>query len=134
MSQAIKQYLKAIDRALCCDRQTKKSVLATLQSRIAETDAAEEAWSFDRLCERFGAPQALAESYLELAEPTAAQTTAKHRRGILFAVGAVLLTALLLWGVMLLSLYLEGRKNVGGFTVDLLSESEYLIAEDTTNA
>ena len=36
--------------------------------------------------------------------------------------------------IMLLSLYLEGRKNVGGFTVDLLSESEYLIAEDTTNA
>ena len=134
MNKAVSQYLKAIDRALRCDRQTKKSVLATLQSRIAETDAAEEAWSFDRLCERFGAPQALAESYLELTESAAPKNAAKHRRGILIAAGTVLLAALLLWGAVMLSLYLEGRKNVGGFTVDLLSESEYLIAEDTTNA
>ena len=134
MNKAVNQYLKAIDRALRCDRRTKKAVLATLQSRIAETDAAEEAWSFERLCNRFGAPQALTESYLELTEPAASQNAAKHRRGILIAAGAVLLAALLLWGVMLLSLYLEGRKNVGGFTVDILGESEYLLAEDTTNA
>ena len=134
MNKAVNQYLKAIDRALRCDQRTKKAVLATLQSRIAETDAAEEAWSFDMLCNRFGAPQALAESYLELTEPAASQNAAKHRRGILIAAGAVLLAALLLWGVMLLSLYLEGRKNVGGFTVDILGESEYLLAEDTTNA
>ena len=130
MNKAVSQYLKAIDRALCCDRQTKKAILKTLQARLHETDAAEAPLSFEMLCARFGAPEALAESYLEIAEPAPLQRAAKHRRGIWIAVVAVLLAALTIWAVTVFSLWQEGRQNVNGFTVDILSDGAAVQTED----
>ena len=43
-----------------------------------------------------------------------------------------LAAALLVWVAVLVSLHNEGKQNLGGFTVDLLGESEVLIAEDAS--
>ena len=133
MTKAIKQYLKAIERRLSCDRQTKKAYLAALQSRIAETEAAEEAYSYEALCARFGAPDALADRLMETLSPAQLKRAMSQKRTALLAAGIALLAALLVWGILMLSLYLEGRKNVNGFTVDVLSGSELLIPEDTAH-
>lgn len=130
MNKAVKQYLKAIERALCCDRRTKKGVLSTLQNRIAETDILEEAYDFEALCARFGAPDALANSFMGTIDPQTLRKSASRKRIILLILIGAVLAALLAWGIVMLLLFHEGQKNVNGFTVDLLDKTEYVLSED----
>ena len=130
MSPAVRQYLKAVDRALIGDKARRRRFLDTLRERITETGETPNDVSYASLCAQFGTPQEMAAAFLETAGPAGLTAAVTWKKKALLAAVIALAAALLVWVLVLASLHREGQKNLGGFTVDLLGESEVLIAED----
>ena len=132
MHPAVRQYLKAVSRALIGDRKRRRRFLDTLRERITETGETPDDVTYASLCVRFGTPQEMAAAFLETEGPAQVKAAVDWKKKALLAVAIALAVALLGWALVLVSLHREGQKNLGGFTVDLLDESEVLIAEDDT--
>ena len=130
MNPAVRQYLKAVDRALIGEKARRRRFLDTLRERITETGETPDDVSYASLCAQFGTPQEMAAAFLETEGPAGLKAAVTWKKKALLAAVIALAAALLVWVLVLASLHREGQKNLGGFTVDLLGESEVLIAED----
>lgn len=131
MHPAVRQYLKAVERALIGDKARRRRFLDTLRERITETGETPDDVTYASLCARFGTPQEMAAAFLETEGPAQLKAAVAWKKKVLLAVAIAIAAALLVWALVLASLHRAGQKNLGGFTVDLLGESEVLIAEDS---
>ena len=131
MNPAVRQYLKAVDRALIGEKARRRRFLDTLRERITETGETPDDVTYASLCARFGTPQEMAAAFFETEGPAQLKAAVAWKKKVLLAVAIAIAAALLVWALVLASLHRAGQKNLGGFTVDLLGESEVLIAEDS---
>ncbi len=120
MTKAGKQYLTAVRRTLRSNRAQKRQLLSDLRTRIEEFTQQSPHANYDALCGVFGAPQALADAYLETECGAVLSRRVARKRTVLAAVIAALLAALLLWGGMVWSLWREGHANLNGTVQDVL--------------
>lgn len=63
-TRAVKQYCRQIRRKLACSRKTKRELLDRIIPDLEEFAELHPHATVDDLCERFGSPQEVAESYI----------------------------------------------------------------------
>ena len=106
----LKNYVKRVRRLLLVKTDAASQFLAELENNIADYAEAENITDISKIEARFGAPEAIAKEFLANTDIEAVRKKLRLRR----VIAAVLIAALLVWGVALTALYIEGHNDMRG--------------------
>ena len=106
----LKKYVKRVRRLLLVKTDAAKRFLSDLENNIADYAEAEGIADISKIEARFGTPEAIAKEFFANTDIEAVRKKLTFRRVIV----AVLLAALLIWGIALTALYIEGHNDIGG--------------------
>ena len=106
----LKKYGKRVRRLLLVKTDAAAQFLAELENNIADYAEADGIADISKIEARFGTPEAIAKEFFANTDIEAVRKKLTIRR----VIAAVLIVALLLWGVALTALYIEGHNDMGG--------------------
>ena len=106
----LKNYVKRVRRLLLVKTDAAAQFLSELENNIADYAEAENITDISKIEARFGTPEAIAKEFFANTDIEAVRRKLALRRVIV----AVLIAALLLWGIALTALYIEGHNDMGG--------------------
>ena len=94
---AIKQYCKSVKKELSCPRKIKSDLIARIMPDLEAYADENPNASFDDICDHFGTPKEVAESYLSSLDEDELKKRLKNAKKIWIAVIAVCTVVLLVF-------------------------------------
>ncbi len=122
----IKTYLTQTKNFLICDSKLKKSIIAEIEESIYEYAENNGISDISQIYERFGTPEETAKTYLSQADPGKLKKTVSTKKIIVSA----LVTALIMFAVFLIAVFVDAHIDFNGFFEDLPIE---VISESVVN-
>ena len=123
MTDAGKAYLKQVKKALPGTTAQKKAYLkklsADIEERLEEDPALDEA----ALIRAFGAPDEVAAGFLEALDTTTVKKAFGWKKIVLIGV----IAAILIWLVAVITMWIDGHKNLDGIIIDYYGEPSSFI-------
>ena len=107
---AIKQYCKSVRKELSCPRKIKSDLIARIMPDLEAYADENPNASFDDICDHFGTPSEVAESYLASLDEDELKKRLNKAKKIRIAVIAVCTVILLLFITMMVCLILHNKE------------------------
>ena len=114
-TKEINRYISQVKKYLICQPKIKKKILAELKVEIMSYAEEKETVDFSLICERFGKPEELAQTYFCDRDVEKIRKEINIRNVI---VGAIVMIALLLYILVVVFVFTEPRFGLEGYIID----------------
>ena len=117
-NKVVNKYIKALSKQIVYPGKKKKKYLSEIKMDLLNSTESNPDADYELLCENFGSPESLAKEFMDNVDPAEYKKAVSKKRVLLIAV----IIAIAIWAVFILSLWIEGHKQINGYTLDYIGD------------
>ena len=115
----IRQYLKETKKNVACSAKRKRAFLAQLEAGLRELAQETDDLTMEQLTEAFGTPQQQAQSFMETLDAKEIKKAFGWKKVVLIGV----IAALLIWGVVMVTVLIDSYVASHGYSKVVISDT-----------
>ena len=115
MNDQLKKYYRGIRRCLPCPGKLKRQIMDRITQAVSAYLEENPEADFEAVQQHFGTPQQIAADYIEEMTTPEILKKFKVKRTVIGIVCGAVALALVMWGIVLISAWVDAQKSFDGF-------------------